>query len=205
VGKGTRVMLFLVKNSLVKKEVWESALSWRNSQFFRPQSSGRCRHTYSRSRRKTSQEYVKLTVWSPRSNCFEQSPWCHRKFWACSWLYSSLASPFSISVSLGFPSTAHVFFLSFSGSPSHFWDLHKIWWRSFIGSFPKSQHVRYTTPNNSTSKISTYNQLRESLVHWLPRYAVTIMYRCISLLQLLYRWKHQSRKLWIPLSSYDWN
>jgi hypothetical protein len=35
-----------------------------------------------------------------------------------------------------------------------------------------------------------------NLVHWLPRYASTIIYRCIALLQLLYRWQHQSLKLW---------
>jgi hypothetical protein len=37
-----------------------------------------------------------------------------------------------------------------------------------------------------------------NFVHWLPRYANTIIYRCIALLQLLYRWKHQSQKLEIP-------
>jgi hypothetical protein len=28
---------------------------------------------------------------------------------------------------------------------------------------------------------------------------VLIIYQCITLLQLLYRWQHQSRKLWIPV------
>jgi hypothetical protein len=32
------------------------------------------------------------------------------------------------------------------------------------------------------------------------RFASTIIYRCIALLQLLYRWQHQSRKLWMPPS-----
>jgi hypothetical protein len=36
------------------------------------------------------------------------------------------------------------------------------------------------------------------VVHWLPRYASAIIYRCIALLQLLYRWQNQSRKLWTP-------
>jgi hypothetical protein len=31
-----------------------------------------------------------------------------------------------------------------------------------------------------------------------PRYAYTINYHCVVLLQLLYRWQHQSQKLWIP-------
>jgi hypothetical protein len=40
----------------------------------------------------------------------EQSPWCQRKLWTCSWLCLSPVSPFSISVSLDFPRTAHDFF-----------------------------------------------------------------------------------------------
>jgi hypothetical protein len=40
----------------------------------------------------------------------EQFPWCQRKRWACSWLHSSHVSPFSGSVSLNFPCTAHAFF-----------------------------------------------------------------------------------------------
>jgi hypothetical protein len=35
-------------------------------------------------------------------------------------------------------------------------------------------------------------------VHWLARYVSNIIYCCITLLQLMYRWQHQSRKLWIP-------
>jgi hypothetical protein len=38
-----------------------------------------------------------------------------------------------------------------------------------------------------------------NVVHWLPGYVSTIIYRCIALLQLLYKWQHQSRKLWTPL------
>jgi hypothetical protein len=55
VGGGTTVMLILAKNSLVKKEVWDGALSWWNSQFFCCQSSGRSLHTFSCIRYKTSQ------------------------------------------------------------------------------------------------------------------------------------------------------
>jgi hypothetical protein len=40
----------------------------------------------------------------------EQSPWCQRKLWACSWLCSSPVSPFLVTVSLDFPCTAHAFF-----------------------------------------------------------------------------------------------
>jgi hypothetical protein len=41
----------------------------------------------------------------------EQSPWCQMKCWACSWLCSSPASHFPVSVSLDFPCTAHAVFL----------------------------------------------------------------------------------------------
>jgi hypothetical protein len=34
VGEGRQLCCFLVKRSLVKKKVWDSALSWYNSQFF---------------------------------------------------------------------------------------------------------------------------------------------------------------------------
>jgi hypothetical protein len=37
-----------------------------------------------------------------------------------------------------------------------------------------------------------------NVVHWIPRCASTIMYCCITIMQLLHRWQHQSRKFWIP-------
>jgi hypothetical protein len=37
-------------------------------------------------------------------------PWCQRKWWACSWLRSSLVSLSSVSVSLEFSCTVHAFF-----------------------------------------------------------------------------------------------
>jgi hypothetical protein len=36
-----------------------------------------------------------------------------------------------------------------------------------------------------------------NFVHWLSRYASTIICYCIMLLQLLHRWQHQSQKLWL--------
>jgi hypothetical protein len=45
-------------------------------------------------------------------------------------------------------------------------------------------------------KISTSTQLW-NCVHWHPIYASTIIFCRIALVQLLYRWQHQSRKLWI--------
>jgi hypothetical protein len=48
----------------------------------------------------------------------------------------------------------------------------------------KNQHIHPTESN---------------FVHRFPRYSSTIIYRCIALLQLLYRWQHQSLKFWIPV------
>jgi hypothetical protein len=47
-------------------------------------------------------------------------------------------------------------------------------------------------------KKSALHPAAWNFVNWLPRYASTIIYRCIALLQLLNRWQYQSRKLWIP-------
>jgi hypothetical protein len=35
------------------------------------------------------------------------------------------------------------------------------------------------------------------MVASVPEIMDTLIYSCITLLQLLYRWQHQSRKLWI--------
>jgi hypothetical protein len=53
-----------------------------------------------------------------------------------------------------------------------------------------------TTPNKRTHKLAVH-PAAWNFVHWLPRYANSIIYRCISLQQRLYSWRHQSRKLWI--------
>jgi hypothetical protein len=37
-----------------------------------------------------------------------------------------------------------------------------------------------------------------NFVHRLRKHANTTIYRCIALLQLLYRWQYQSRKVWTP-------
>jgi hypothetical protein len=47
----------------------------------------------------------------------------------------------------------------------------------------KSQHVHPTAWN---------------FVNWLQRYASTIICRCIALLQLQYRWQHQSGLMPLP-------
>jgi hypothetical protein len=44
---------------------------------------------------------VELTVWPARKNIVI-IPWCHRKWWAYSWLWSSPVSPFLVLMSLDF-------------------------------------------------------------------------------------------------------
>jgi hypothetical protein len=93
----------------------------------------------------------------PEGIICEQSPWCQRKWWACSWLCSSIFH----------------------------------WEDCFIASDTRLQIKGH---KNNHVRPPTWN-----FVHWLPRYASTTIYRCIALLQLLRRWQHKSRKLWIPV------
>jgi hypothetical protein len=46
-------------------------------------------------------------------------------------------------------------------------------------------------------KNQHFHPVRCNFVHRLPVYTSTIIYCCIMLLQLLYRWQQQSLKLWI--------
>jgi hypothetical protein len=107
---GMTVLLVSVKNCLMKKVVWDGALSWSNSQVICRQSSGRSLRTVSLSHRKTSQQYAELAVWPARTNSMWITPLKSKKLWACSWLCSSPVSPFSVSTSLYFPCTPHAFF-----------------------------------------------------------------------------------------------
>lgn len=70
------VMLFFFWTFLVKKGVWENALSWYNSKFPCRQTSGRNIHSFSRNRRKILQQYQELTVCPASRNSSEQSLWC---------------------------------------------------------------------------------------------------------------------------------
>jgi hypothetical protein len=85
----------------------------------------------------------------------EQSPWCQRKCWACSWLLPSLVLRFLVSVSLDFPCTAHVFFPErssnhYQGLVALFRDLHNISCCSFVESIAISHRSRCTTANKRT-------------------------------------------------------
>jgi hypothetical protein len=86
----------LAKNSLVKKEVWNGALYWCNSQFICCKSSGNVfAHFHA-----VTVKY-RSTMWSLPFGMSgrilrEQSPWYQRKWRACSWLYSSPVLHFSV-------------------------------------------------------------------------------------------------------------
>jgi hypothetical protein len=81
----------------------DGVMSWCSSQFLCRQSSELSLCTFSH------------IMWNwlfhlPGRILCEQSPRYQRKLWACSWLYSSHVSPFSVSVSLDFLCMAHAFF-----------------------------------------------------------------------------------------------
>jgi hypothetical protein len=78
VGEDSHV-LFWANIPLMKNEVWDGALSWCNSQFFRLQISGRSICTFSRSHRKTSQQYAQLTVWPASTNSLWTIPLMSKK------------------------------------------------------------------------------------------------------------------------------
>jgi hypothetical protein len=90
-------MLFLVKNSLVKKEVWNSVLSWCNSQFFVTKVLG---EVFSHFHAVTVKRYSRMQNWL--FGMPGRILWCQRG-WVCSWLCRLPVSPFSVSVSLDMP------------------------------------------------------------------------------------------------------
>jgi hypothetical protein len=67
--------------------------------------------------------------------------------------------------------------------------------RTLGWSLPESPSRNRTTPNKGR-KNQQFHKHAWNFVHWLPTYANTVMYRCIALLQLLYRRQRQSLKFW---------
>jgi hypothetical protein len=139
----------------------------------------------------------------------EQSSWCQRKWWAYSWLCSSPVSSFSVSVSLDFPWTAHAFFAE------RLFNNYQRLRRTFLKICTKFVVVALSDSLRNGIRPDARLQIKGrknqhfppdawNSVRWLPRYASTIIYRCIALLQLRYRSQHQSRKLWIPLVVSAW-
>jgi hypothetical protein len=106
------VILLLVKNSLVNREVWDLALLWCNRQSLCCQSSGWSLHTFSAF---TIKCHSSMQNWMPGLPgwiiCKQSIPLMQTKnIWACSWFCCSPASPFSVSVNLDSLYTAHAFF-----------------------------------------------------------------------------------------------
>jgi hypothetical protein len=141
---------------------------------------------------------------------YEQSPWYRREWWACSWLRSSPVSPTSAgpepSMPFEHPCTAKASFLE---RPSNHYQALRL---TFSAICTKSDAAPLSDLSRIRIRPDTWLQIKGrkksarhpaalSFVHWLPRYASTVIYRCVALLQLLYRWQHQSRKLWIPICS----
>jgi hypothetical protein len=142
------------------------------------------------------------------------------KMMSMSWLCSSPVSPFSVSVSLSFPCTAHALF--HERLSNHCQRLRHTFSAICKNldpvnlSEPSLNHIRPDTrfQTKKDVKFGTFTQLSEILCtdsqdtpvlsstvtsRYYNWYASTIIYRCIALLQLLYRWQHRSRKLCIPL------
>jgi hypothetical protein len=86
---------------------------------------------------------------------YEQSHWCQRKWWVCSWPCSSPVLP-----SLSHWVWAFCVWLMFSSpnacliitrvSVALFQDFHKIWFCSSVGNIAKLHQARYTTPDERT-------------------------------------------------------
>jgi hypothetical protein len=103
------VMLFLVKSSLVKNEMWDGALSCCNSQFLFAKVQGKdLAHFHTGAVKHHSSMWNQL-FGQPGWIC-EQSFWCQRKWQECSWLCSSPVSHFLVSMSLDFLCMAYAFF-----------------------------------------------------------------------------------------------
>jgi hypothetical protein len=166
---------FWLKNSLVKKVVWDGKLLWCSSPFV-----------------------VKVRghgIFRKRSTDVEEN------YDKCSWLCSSPVSPFPVSASLSFLCTAHTFFpkllsnhcqglsLTFSEICTTF-DSVPLQDPSWNHNRP---HTRLQTKGRKNQHV---HPTAWNCVHRLLTYASTIIYCCIAL-QLLYRWQHQFRKLWI--------
>jgi hypothetical protein len=147
------VMLFLVKTNMVKKKIWDGALSWRNS---------RCEvFTYFPTVAIKSHSSMRNSLSGlPGQILCEQSPWYQRKWWACFWLCSSPASPFLASVSLDFHCTANTF--TARGDTSS-----QIFTKSGAVPLPDPSQNRIRPDTwlqiKGHKKISTSTQLREIL------------------------------------------
>jgi hypothetical protein len=107
-------MLLLVKNSLMKKEVWNDTLSWWKSQFFVAKVRGEVfAHLHAFAVKHSSCKRNWLFGLPGQTAC-EQFPLCKIKWWACSRLFSTPVSPYSVCpepcLSFEYSCMAHSFF-----------------------------------------------------------------------------------------------
>jgi hypothetical protein len=77
--------------------------------------------------------------------------------------------------------------------------LHRTFSEICIKCCPHSRFLCRIHREIASQDLRKKNQYVQPAARNFVRYASTTIYRCIALLQLLYRWQHKSRKLWIPL------
>jgi hypothetical protein len=159
-----------------------------NSQLFCSQSSGRSLHISSRSGNVTVVQKKEFIVWPFTKNSLWIIPLMSKKNdehaldFSLHWsrlLRSRWVSAFCVRLML---SCLIIVRVSVAPFPRFAQNLMLLFWRIHheIASRPDTR-----LQLNGSKKLAAWN-----VVHWLQRYAITIPYRYIALLELLYRWQH---------------
>jgi hypothetical protein len=176
------------------------ALSWCNSQFCCHQSSGQSLHTFSCSSRKI----CGIDCLGCQDKFFVKNPLDAKVNDEHALGFALHLSRFSVSVSLNFSCTAYVFF------PERLSNHCKGLRLNFFEICTECNAAHFSDPSRKSIRPDTKLHIKGrknqhlhpaawTVLHWLPRYTSTIIYRGIAILQLLYKWHYQSRKLWISL------
>jgi hypothetical protein len=136
------------------------------------QSSGRSLCTFSHSRHKTSQQYAELNVSSARTNSLWTILLMSKKMMIMllTLLFTCLTSCLvSVSSDFSFEWTVTLFHGHNRKSSSHhkmeaiWWSSSHMWHAAASGQQSDIHQARYRTPNKKDVKISTSNQIRDSL------------------------------------------
>jgi hypothetical protein len=69
---------------------------------------------------------------------------------------------------------------------------------SFLWSIVKIATGHVHDSKQTRVKTAHFSPAMCNLAHWLIRHGSPTIHRCFALPQLLYRWRHQSEKIWIP-------
>jgi hypothetical protein len=125
----------------------------------------------------------------PGQILYEQSLWCRRKLWASSWLCSSPVLHFSVPLSSDFRvrlmlSSANTCLIIARVSMALFPRFVK---KSYVVSLSDPSRNQINQIQIKWRKYEHMHTVARNVVHCLQRQASTIIYRCIALLQLLYR------------------